>query len=235
MTNSEADNVWDSSEPFENQERPQAKATRTAKKNGTDAEIVLPELEFEPEPVASAPEQGDAIDGSEDDISALEEQDETAPIEVAVDLEDRARAAAKAAVQKRSDETMATVEKKTKAEMIRDEIARRKAKGEENIRPRDILAALASKGVKVAAPQVSVALRDFDKKTPTKTAAEKPAKEPKRVAARLAAGAGKTDVGDGAPSYSALEATAAFVKANGGLANAMGLLQAYSRLLAAAN
>ena len=127
---------------------------------------------------------------------------------------------------------MATTEKKTKAEMIRDEIARRKSKGEENIRPRDILAALASRGVKVAAPQVSVALRDFNKSKAEKPAKTKPVavKEPKRVAARIGAGAGKSAPAANGPSYSALEATAAFVQANGGLTRAKELLDAYAHL-----
>jgi len=237
MTIANADEIWESSEPFENQVKPTPN-TRTKKKSGTEAEIVLPE----PEEIAAAPETGDVIDGSEDDISKLEEQDETAPLGVNVDHDDRARTTVDAVAPNRSRKEMA--EKKTKAEMIRDEITRRKEKGEEQIRPRDVIATLESKGVTVAAPQVSVALRDFGKTNPSKpaktsksaklvaavTASEKT--ERSRATAKLAAASvEKSAPAANGPSYSALEAAAAFVHAQGGLDRAKGLLEAYSRLI----
>jgi hypothetical protein len=235
MSNIEDSALWDATEPFENQERPEpnAKKTRT-KKNGTDAEIVLPETDETFDPVPQEP--GELIDGSEDDISALEEQDPTAPVEVAVDLDDRARAVAavSAAAQKRSEEPMSE-DKKTKAELIRDEIAARKAKSDDPIRPRDVIAALADRGIKVAAPQVSVALRDFGKPSAAKAAAKgekkKTAAEPKRVAAKVrSAVSAKSTPAANEPSYAALESVAAFVKGSGGVETARQLLDAYSRL-----
>jgi len=239
MSDTEVDPIWDTTEPFAEQARPEPKLSRK-KKSGTEAEIVLPETDELPEPV----EPGELIDGSEDDISALEEQDPTVPIEVAVDLEDRARGnAEKAAARKRSEPM--SEKTKTKAEWIRDEIAQRKADGVETIRPRDIIAALAEKGVKVTAPQVSVTLRDFDKPKaakPAKTikagklvaatkAAEKAkSREPKRATARLSAVSAKQAPAANKPSYEALEATAEFVKTNGGLETARQLLDAYAKL-----
>jgi hypothetical protein len=235
MTNNEAADLWNSSEPFENQSRPEPKARKA--KPGTEAEIVLPETdeEFAPEPDTL----GELIDGSEDDISYLEEQATPVPVASAVARDNRARvvAAVAAAAQKRSTAPMA--ETKTKVESIREEIARRKNAGEENIRPRDVIASLAERGVTVTAPQVSVALRNVttsiverNGKAPAKatkptTAAEKPAK---RVLARVTANAPTPAPAANGPSYAALEATAAFVQNNGGLETARTLLDAYARL-----
>jgi hypothetical protein len=240
MSDTEVDPIWDATEPFAEQTRPEPKSSRK-KKSGTEAEIDLPETDELPEPV----EPGELIDGSEDDLSALEELSKDAPLEVAVDLEERARGnAEKAAVRKRS-EPMSEEKTKTKAEWIRDEIAQRKADGAETIRPRDIIAALAEKGVTVTAPQVSVTLRDFDKpKTdkPAKTiksgklaaatkAVEKAkAREPKRATAKVSAVAAKPAPAANRPSYEALEAAADFVKGSGGLDTARQLLDAYAKL-----
>ena len=131
--------------------------------------------------------------------------------------------------------------KKTKAELIRDEIAKRKAKGDDPIRPRDIIAALENRGIKVAAPQVSVALRDFGKKSGEKPAQTSKAaktaatpktaeKAPKRATAKLSAGSTTSAPAANEPSYEALEAAAAFVKTHGGLEQAKSLLNAYARL-----
>lgn len=237
MTSTEADELWNATEPFENQERPEPKTKKTrTKKNGTDAEIDLPDADETFEPVQQEP--GELIDGSEDDISALEEQDPTAPVEIAVDLDDRARAVAavRPTVQKRSEPM--SENKKTKAELIRDEIAKRKAKGDDPIRPRDVIAALANQGIKVAAPQVSVALRDFGKPTSAKPAAAKAPKAekatpaaPKRAVAKVrAAASAKSTPAANEPSYAALEAAATFVKGSGGLETARQLLDAYARL-----
>lgn len=234
MPSTEADELWDSAEPFENQERPTSKTKKSRKKNsGTEAEIDLPETD---ETLAPEPQElGEIIDGSEDDISALEEQNFTAPIEVAVDFDDRDRAVVTTPAQKKRQKKMA---EKTKAEAIRDEIARRKTQGEENIRPRDIIAALKEQGVTVTAPQVSVTLRDFNKPADAKTAranrpvvAKKNTEKPlKRSAAKVSAVSEKNTRTASEPSYAALEAAATFVTTSGGLAQAKNLLDAYARL-----
>jgi hypothetical protein len=246
MPDTEADELWNSSAPFENKSRP---ATKTRKsKPGSEAEIILPEADkkFEPEPDTL----GELIDGSEDDISNLEEQVAPAPVAISVDRDSRSRAvAAVAAAQKRSREPMA--EQKTKAESIRDEITRRKAAGEANIRPRDIIATLAEQGVTVTSPQVSVTLRDWSKQPANaaanpakakKTAAPAPraavaapvprpaVTSQKRAMAKVSAATPKSAPAANEPSYAALAAAAAFVQNNGGLDTARGLLDAYARL-----
>jgi hypothetical protein len=183
----------DLDEPFESIEVSAAK--RTKKSGGTEAEIQLPEPEETFDPGPSDAELGEIIDGSEDDISDLENGDTDAG--VAADCAPAVAAAVKAAsVAAKRKKSVSMAEKKTdktKAEYIRDEIARLKAKGEEKIRPRDIIAALEEKGVKVTAPQVSVTLRDFGKapgeKPARKTApvAKKAEKESKRALAKVAA------------------------------------------------
>jgi arginine repressor len=131
--------------------------------------------------------------------------------------------------------------KKTKAELIRDEIDKRRAKSDDPIRPRDIIAALESRGIKVAAPQVSVALRDFDKpktdkaaktsKASTPEATTKTEQTPKRAAAKVrSAVLPKSASAANEPSYAALESAASFVKGSGGLETARQLLDAYARL-----
>jgi hypothetical protein len=237
MSDAKVDPIWDTTEPFAEQTRPEPKLSKK-KKPGTEAEIALPADEtFEP----VLDELGDVIDGGEDDISAFEEQDPTVPIEVAVDLDGRARAAEtiSAAAPKRSEPM--SENKKTKAELIRDEIDKRRAKSDDPIRPRDIIAALESRGIKVAAPQVSVALRDFDKpktdkaaktsKASTPEATTKTEQTPKRAAAKVrSAVLPKSASAANEPSYAALESAASFVKGSGGLETARQLLDAYARL-----
>lgn len=234
MPSTDANELWGAAEPFEDQERPAPKTKKSRKKNsGTEAEIDLPETDemFAPEPQ----EPGELIDGSEDDISALEKQDSSASIEVAVDPDDRDRAVVKTAAQKKRRKKMA---EKTKAEAIRDEIARRKAKGEETIRPRDIIASLKEQGVIVTAPQVSVTLRDVTKTAGEKSArADRPAapakkaeKPPKRSAAKVSAVPEQPAVSDIRSATAAFEAAAAFVKTTGGLEQAKNLLDAYAKL-----
>lgn len=227
--------LLDQGEPFDNLEAVEPK--RKKKAVGTEAEIDLPapEENFDPEP--SDEDLGELIDGSEDDISDLEEG------AVAVDdaeycapaVSAAVKAVAAAATRKKSG---VMAEKKTKAEMIRAEIARRKAKGEENIRPRDILLALEAKGVNVAAPQVSVALRDFDKAKPAPAAkADKKAKEPKRVLAKVNAHAApvvKKATG-GALSVEELAQVGSFVRGYASPAAAIDAIQAYCDYRAAMN
>lgn len=234
MPSTDANELWDATKPFEDQERPAPKTKKSRKKNsGTEAEIDLPETDemFAPEPQ----EPGEIIDGSEDDISALEKQNSTASIEVAVDPDDRDRAVVTTPAQKKRQKKMA---EKTKAEAIRDEINRRKAQGEETIRPRDIIAALKEQGVVVTAPQVSVTLRDFNKTAGAKAsreerpaaAAKKTEKPPKRSAAKVSAVPEQPAVSAIRSATAALEAAATFVKTTGGLEQAKSLLDAYAKL-----
>lgn len=91
----------------------------------------------------------DAYDNDEADsaVAAAEED------EVEDEEEEMAAPKTKAGRGKKSGE-------RSKAEWIRDEITRRRDKGE-SLRPKDILQSLADKGVTVVAPQVSIALRDM--------------------------------------------------------------------------
>lgn len=218
-----------------------AKLTASARKQprGTEAEIDIDAL-FDKE--LSRPE-GDLIDGSEDDTTALE-QGKPAPIASAVGSEKVSSATAaakkavlKAAAHKRVKEEMSET---SKAEMIRAEIAARKAAGEKAIRPRDIVAALAAKNVKVHAPQVSVALRDFGQPAAPKKAAKTPpavaktekanAPKPKRVMAKVKSAATSKPSALG-PSYEELTTVGQFVSGIGGLDKAREMLDAYARLL----
>lgn len=176
--------LLDEGEPFDNLETKAPKRKRKAV--GTEAEIELPQPEetFDPEP--SDEELGELIDGTEDDISDLEDGD--AEVGATEDCAPAVAAAVKAAsVAASRKKSVSMAETKTKAEMIRDEIARQKAKSDGAVRPRDIIAALAAKGVTVAAPQVSVALRDFDKPKTAKAPKAKAEKveKPKRVLAKV--------------------------------------------------
>lgn len=214
-----------------------AKRTNARKQRpGTEAEIVLP---------AMPPEQGEPIDGSEDDTTELE-RNQTAPIASAVGSDDSApavaaavRAVKKAAHKRVKEEPMSET---SKAEMIRQAIAARKTAGEEKIRPRDIVADLAAKDVKVHAPQVSVALRDFGKPVTTSKSGKlastvKKSEGRSRVLARVksssesAKPAAKPSASPMGPSYAELTATSEFVSGLGGLDKAREMLDAYARLL----
>ena len=127
--------------------------------------------------------------------------------------------------------------------MIRAEIAATKAAGTDKPRPRDIIAALAKKGVTVTAPQVSVALRDYGKTTKTRTtAAAKPPRtakttteEKSRAAGRLAAtkpqrGATTAPAGvsaDGPVTVAELKTVAAFLASFGSPTRARQAIDAY--------
>ena len=170
---SAAEESWDGKEPFSADEVEPARK----RKKSTDAEIVLPESDDEFLPVPHDEELGELIDSSEDDIAALEEEQVNAPLvsdvgdEESFPVDDEEESE----TTRKEDGFMAQKAEKTKAEYIRDEIKAMRAKGNEKIRPRDIIANLTKKGVKVTAPQVSVTLRNFDK-------TEKPAKAAKPTA-----------------------------------------------------
>ncbi len=199
---------------------------------GTEAEIVLPDV---------TPEPGDIIDGTEDDTTEME-REETAPVASNVgsgDVSPAVKAAVKAAknaaakTQKKVKvEPMAEVT--SKAEMIRNEIGARKAAGSASIRPRDIVAALASRGVKVHAPQVSVAIRDYGKGDATPKSSEK---KGKRVLARVAtpepSKTKKTETNGAALSVGELERIRAFVTTFNGADSAHKAIDAFTKYCAA--
>lgn len=233
--------LLDEAEPFDNLEV--ATPKRKKKSVGTEAEIELPEPEENFDPGPSDEDLGELIDGSEDDISDLENGD--VDVDAAEDCAPAVSAAVKAvAAAAKRKKSVSMADTKTKAEHIRDEIARRKAKGEENIRPRDIIAALETKGVKVTAPQVSVTLRDFDKPKVEKKAkaapaakAEKKAKEPKRVAVKASAHAApkakKTEWTAAALSVDELSKIGTFVRGFANPAAAIDAIHAYCEYNAA--
>lgn len=256
-----AQNAFDGGAPFPGSPVGEAKPARKRKKS-TEAEIVLPETneEFLPVPSLETPaEPGELIDGSQDDITALEEEHENAPLVSAVgdeesfQVDDNEEASE---TSRKEDVSMADKKaEKTKVEYIRDEITAMRARGSEKIRPRDIIANLAKKNVKVTAPQVSVTLRDFDKAEKPNTA-PKAARPAPRPAAHIKAGklaektlaaavrpraAGKTAVaakpaprtGSPVASVEELQAVGAFVADMGDLARARQMLDAYAAYSAA--
>lgn len=220
---------------------------------------------------------GDPIDGSEDDISEWEsdeapivaenedesedsdDSDDEVDDDDADDEEDRdpAVAAAVRAVQqanrqnKRIDlmaNSAKSKNKTTKADAIRAAITKMKNAGAENIRPRDVIAALAKQGVEVTSPQVSVMLSKWDEQGEKKPRAEKPTKpqakpqvkakptteEPSRAMHKLSGTVEPKAAAGFSPTYAELSATGAFVKSAGGLASARMLLDAYEDLLGTA-
>ena len=170
MSQSDAESLFESADAFAHQS---ATAAATQKKKfGSDRRILdLPESpEHPPTPTIDL---GDVIDGTEDDISDLEQ--ETAPFASDVGDDDRdptvtaaVQAVLQATATKKRIPPMADNAKKTtvtKADSIRATITKMKAAGTDAIRPRDVIAALDKDGITVTAPQVSVMLRDWDKQT----------------------------------------------------------------------
>ena len=230
-----ASDTLEHDDPFEGVQRP---ATKTRnRKPGTEAEIVLPEPEVESTPE----EDGEMIDGTEDDITDLE-RETPAPVASAVGSDDTSPAVAavvkavkKAAATKRTKvEPMA--ETTTKAEMIRTEIAKRKAAGDAKIRPCDIVTALKAKGVVVHAPQVSVALRDAGKsrgkaKPATTETAEKSSR---RVLTKVKSSQPKATTVSTPGLFGELVKFGTFVTAHGGVDNVREMLNAYAEITSAA-
>lgn len=185
MSKSDAEALFESDDAFAQQ--PATATSTRKKKSGTAAEIDLPESpEYLPTPTIDL---GDVIDGTEDDISDLEQ--ETAPLASDVGDDDRdpavtaaVQAVLQATATKKRIPPMADTAKKTtttKADSIRATIAKMKAAGNDAIRPRDVIAALEKQGITVTAPQVSVTLRDWDKQ------ADKPLRSAKVVTATVKA------------------------------------------------
>jgi hypothetical protein len=202
-------------------------------------------------------EDGEVIDGSEDDISNLEnadpDDDEDDDLDSDIGVETRnpavdaaVRAVQQAAANKKRNIPMADAKKMTKADAIRTTIAKMKADGKTDIRPKDVIAALAKRGITVTSPQVSVTLTNWDKqsaKTPAVPAPKAPTakvakpvaaapKEDKRALAKVRSTAPATPAAEGrGPEYHALMATGDFVRTVGGVNAARELLDAYEQLL----
>lgn len=195
----------------------------------------------ESEETAESDEETDD-DGAEDEEEDEDDEEETE------DDEDAEVSAAREILAKRSS----TVAKKrgdgmTKAEMIRDEIEKRKKTGD-SLRACDIIASLSDKGVEVNASQVSVTLRNMGVQTtrgPRAAKGEKaeaPTRGRKakaetenvvRVATRKTsekAAAAKAAHNDEAFTESDLTATAAFIAAVGSADRGSTLLRIFSRM-----
>lgn len=219
------------------------------------AEEEEPEEETEKTPVSAAavePEDyDDDAEESDDDSENDDENDED---------DDEAEVSAAREIINRRNSSMAKKSegKKTKAEIIRDEITRR-GKAEESMRACDIIAALADEGVEVNASQVSVTLRNMgvqrtgkpgrpagQKKEKAMAAPASPAphgRPPKAQSGEMSRKAGRSvtekpvqqkperlsAAGDSFTEAD-LEATAAFVGAIGTTDRGMTLLRIFSRL-----
>lgn len=240
VTTTEASNMFENDDPFKGVTRPEKKTRKRT--TGTDAEIVLPALEVENTPEEE--EDGELIDGTEDDIADLE-RETPAPVASAGGSDDTSpavaaavRAVQKAAANKRTKvEPMA--ETLTKAEMIRNEIAKRTEAGDAKIRPCDIVSALKEKGVTVHAPQVSVALRDFGKSRgkarPAATEkTEKTEKTSRRVLTKVKSSTPTSATTVTPGLFGELVKFGVLVKAHGGVDNMREMLNAYAEITSAA-
>jgi hypothetical protein len=227
----------------------------------TSTEAAIRSATDDPQPTE---ELGELIDGGEDEITDdFEERINPAPVAVAVDGVDHPQAADRLAADamKKEVSPMPSNKDMTKADHVRAEIERRQKSGE-SMRPKDIIEALAKKGVKVTPPQVSVLVKKLvgpaSKLAPTDqtpaqkakaainrltraaSAVKKPisaapvAKKPV-TAPSAARSAGKTKAAPQSSDseYSTLFAAANFVGACGDLAAARKTLEAYERLTAA--
>lgn len=204
------------------------------------------EFDDDKEEKNQADEEGTAEDLGDEELADATGED-TADIEDAYDNDEAGSAVATAEEEDVEDEEeeMATTKRpprrgkkaagKSKAEWIRDEIVRRRDKGE-SLRPKDILQSLADKGVTVVAPQVSIALRDMGLRTArepvtaesgedSKSRLARRVKPPKASEAPAPRGGGKM-----AFSTDELQAAHDFVAQCGGLQRTNELLSAIARL-----
>lgn len=178
---------------------------------------------------ASDEEDVDADDDEVDDEDEESDDDDDVEDESADEDEDPSAEA------QPEDTKMAKAKAgKTKAESIREVIESLKVKGEE-LRPKNIIAALEKKGVEVNASQVSITLRSMGVPA-IKRGAGKPAKEAKtaehngeaksRIASRVVTPVTKTPAeAVGMDEYGELlDAAAAFMHAAGGFDRATTLL-----------
>lgn len=213
------------------------------------------------EDTAASPEDDEAAWASAEAEETTESEEETDEEEVAEDEEeaeddeeateddeDAEVSAAREILAKRSS----TVAKKrgegmTKAEMIRDEIEKRKKSGE-SLRACDIIASLSDKGVEVNASQVSVTLRSMGVAStrgrgaakgekaaaPTrgrkpKAAAESVVRVAQRKTTEKASAAAAATTGT-AFTEADLEATAEFISVVGNAERGATLLRIFSRM-----
>lgn len=195
---------------------------------------------------AAAASDEETDDDADDDEAEEDDDDDSEETE---DDEDAEVSAAREILEKRSSTVAKKREGLTKAEMIRNEIEKRKKSGD-SLRACDIIATLSDKGVEVNASQVSVTLRNMgvastrgrkpkgDKAatTPTRGRRPKAASEDEgvvRVAHRKAtekAPAAKTTQSGSAFTEADLEATAEFVAAVGGAERGATLLRIFGRM-----
>lgn len=191
----------------------------------------------EPTVTAEETETEDFDEDAEDDNEEDEENEDDEEAEVS---------AARDILAKRSSTVAKKREGKTKAEMIRDEIERRKKSGD-SLRACDIIAALNEEGVEVNASQVSVTLRSMGVESTrgqrkTKETAEKPTRgrKPKAAAEGMSrVHHRKTDekpvsvkaqASDTAFTEADLDATAEFISAVGSAERGSTLLRIFSRM-----
>lgn len=190
---------------------------------------------------AATAEEEDEDDSDDDEDEEETEDDEDAEVSAAKDILSKRRGSTVA--KKRGDGM-------TKAEMIRDEIEKRKKSGD-SLRACDIISSLSDKGVEVNASQVSVTLRNMGVPSgprgrtakPKAAAGEKPTRgrrpkaEPasERPLAHYKQGAAKTP--KAAPSSNGeafteteILATSDFVTAVGGAERGTALLRIFSRM-----
>lgn len=191
-------------------------------------------------------EVGELIDGSEDDITDLEQQDEdfaAVASDVGGDESSPVAAAVKAAlaVAKKKVKEAPMADKMTKADHIRSEIEKRQKSGD-SMRPKDIIEALSKKGVTVTPPQVSVMVKKAGGSKPSTPKPEKiraasavkkpiPKAAPKVAAPKAAPKASKTP-GLDQQQFELLFDAASFVEKCGGMEHAINALTAYDRLTA---
>jgi len=133
---------WDDFETEEEED-----VTASAADDAEPADEELDELAEEVEDAEEETEEEYDSEEADSDVAAADEEEE------AVEAKKMIKASPPARKGKKSGG-------KSKAEWIRDEIARRRDAGE-SLRPRDIIQGLAEHGVAVVAPQISVALRDM--------------------------------------------------------------------------
>lgn len=216
------------------------------------AEEEEPEEETEKTPVSAAAveleDYDDDAEESDDDSENDDEDDDEAEVSAAREIINRRNSS----MAKKSES------KKTKAEIIRDEITRR-GKAEESMRACDIIASLADEGVEVNASQVSVTLRNMgvqrtgkpgrpagQKKEKAMAAPASPAphgRPPKAQSGEMSRKAGRSvtekpvqqtpgrlSAASDSFTEADLEATAAFVGAIGTTDRGMTLLRIFSRL-----
>lgn len=227
-----------------------APSTRPPRQPGAAVGKLVPQIEN-----YADDEDGDELHDEDDleDVLDQEEADEEDPEYDAAGDQVPAEAIRAVRAAKTVTTTKATTmktektpktEKTSKADLIRAEIAKLSANGLV-VRPRDVVQALAKRGIVVAPPQVSTALKAFnngpykshtpkaDKPATAKVAAKVSKTEAptaKRAAAKLSSTAKTPQVNE--PSLGAVRHAKAFVDVMGSLEAAQTALAAYESLMA---